>query len=419
MININSFKSFNNDIQPVSKFVFIWLILFFIFEYLRPGLDYPVIDRIRLNTIIPLTVLFLTIFSSKGNSNQQVFSAISTKWFLFFIFLFIIQFIAADVRQYVYDTFKAVIGYLFIYYVIMRHVADIKKIKIIFFILLAIHVWLIFKHPNIILQPEARHYLAGTFLSDGNDFAWSVCIIISFALFLAQSSDKITYKVFFYGVFVFLILAVIGTQSRGASLALGFSIIYLVMNSRKKIWGLCGIGFLIIIIFLFAPQAYFDRMNTLRDYETEGSAQGRIMAWKAATNMALDKPLTGVGPGHYSVMFGAKYKPRDYVGPYLNTHSIYFLMLGEFGIPGIIFLLGITISNLYRNNKIIHLLKKNEKYNTIHLNLILATQTSFIAYLIAGAFLSGIYYPHLFVLTALMECVRLIILNQYGKGVSL
>ena len=132
-----------------------------------------------------------------------------------------------------------------------------------------------------------------TFLGDGNDFSWSICIVIPLAFFLAQVSESRLKKYFFWGVACILVLAVIGTQSRGASIALAVSIFYFVLKGSRKILGLLGIGILAICVLLFAPAAYFERMDTIRDYESEGSAKGRIMAWTSAVKMAVDHPFTG------------------------------------------------------------------------------------------------------------------------------
>jgi probable O-glycosylation ligase (exosortase A-associated) len=275
--------------------------------------------------------------------------------------------------------------------------------------LVFVHVLVIALYPDVVLNPESRHYLAGTFLGDGNDFSWSACIVIPFALFLAYSSDSKFMKVVYYGIFVLLILAVIGTQSRGASLALGVAIVYLIMKSRRKALALFGFGVLVTVVLMFAPDAYFDRMGSLKDYETEGSAQGRILAWKTATSMALDHPLTGVGAGHFGVMFGFKYKPADYVGPYLNAHSIYFVMLGEFGFPGAILLLGLIIGNVIRNERVIRSLRfSSSPIDATSRSLMVAMQTALLGYAVGGMFLSGVFYPHLFVLAALMESARFI-----------
>ena len=226
-------------------------------------------------------------------------------------------------------------------------------------------------------------------------------------------------KYFFWGVACILVLAVIGTQSRGASIALAVSIFYFVLKGSRKILGLLGIGILAICVLLFAPAAYFERMDTIRDYESEGSAKGRIMAWTLAVKMAVDHPFTGVGAGHFGVKYGVEYRPPGFGRtdlPWSNAHSIYFLCLGEFGLTGLLFLFGLIISNLQRNNKRIRDVKNcGLCFGETERKLLVAMQSSFIAFLVGGAFLSGLYYPHIYFLAALMECVYLLTTPSVAK----
>ena len=51
-------------------------------------------------------------------------------------------------------------------------------------------------------------------------------------------------------------------------------------------------------------------MKTIKDYDSEGSAQARVMAWKAGVRMALDNPVLGVGAGHFPMSVAGKYAPE-------------------------------------------------------------------------------------------------------------
>ncbi len=399
------------EIKPVSDKLFWGLLIFFLIEYVRPGSYFPVLEAGKLNTVIPVAVFIFTLFSSGGRSPLDIIAARNTKWLLFFLCLFPVQVFTADVTLYVYETFKAIVGYFLIYFVILKQVTSIQRIKAVFATLVLVHIVMLAINPNVILAPEGRHYMGGTFLGDGNDFAWSVCIVLPLALFLAQTSKGKTKKILFWGSFVLLALTVIGTQSRGGSIALAASVIYLVMRNKRKVLGLMGLGALVAVVLMFAPQAYFDRMGTLKDYETESSAQGRIVAWKSAIRMAKDHPFIGVGAGHFAVEFGVNYRPpglgrSDW--PWTNAHSIYFVALGEFGITGILILLGLLISNIRQNEKIIReagLMYKDGL--RIYRNLAVAIQASLIGFAVGGAFLSGLYYPHLYMVAALCETIRL------------
>lgn len=399
--------------KPVSGYLFAGLLLFFVFEYVRPGSYLPVLDVARFNTIIPLLVFVLTIFSSGGPSNLYILKAKSTLWFILFLCLFPIQIFTADVKLYIFDTFKAVVGYMFIYFIIIKQVNTVGRIKAVFATLIAVHIGLIILNPSLVLQPGQRNYIMGvSFLGDGNDFAWSACIIVPFTIFLMQSSTGKLSKMVWLATACFLILSIVGTQSRGGSLALGSVILYFLIKAKKKMIGLIGIGMLAILVTAFAPQVYFDRMASVRDYQTEGSAQGRIMAWKSALRMAVDHPIVGVGAGHFPVKYGIEYRPPG-VGrteiPWSTAHSIYFLALGEYGFTGIVALLGLIISNLLRNRRrIISLNTVNLSDSKVEWNLAVTIQASLIGFAVGGAFLSGITYPHLYILIALMESINLI-----------
>ena len=402
-----------NDIKPTSNLLFGGLLLFFLFEYVRPGSHFPVLEAAKINTLIPISVFVFTFLSSSGRSHSAILSALNTKWFLFFIALFPIQVFTADVTLYVFQRFIMSFGYLLVYFVIMRQVTSIQRIKAVFSTLIFVHVLLIFLNPKLILEPENRNYIAGvTFLGDGNDFAWSVCIVVPFALFLVQIVESRFKKMLYLGLTCLLILMVVGSQSRGGSIALGASILYFVLKGNRKIIGLMGLGALVAIVLLFAPTVYLERMKTIEDYKTEGSAQGRIMAWNSAMRMAIDHPLIGVGAGHFAVKYGVEYRPPG-IGrtdiPWSNAHSIYFLTLGEFGFTGMLFLLGLIITNMLRNERSI----RNASNSTAslaesHRKLAVAMQASFIGFAVGGAFLSGLYYPHLYILAALNESVSFI-----------
>jgi putative inorganic carbon (hco3(-)) transporter len=407
-----------NSTKSVPSYLFAGLLLFFILEYVRPGSYIPVLEAAKLNAIIPLSVFILTFLSGGGPTNSEILKMSNMKWFSFFLCLFPIQFFTADVTQYVFDIFKAVLGYILIYFVIIKQVNTIWRMKAVLIILISVHLVLVILNPSLILQPEQRNYIMGVpFLGDGNDFAWSACIAVPFAIFLAFSSTNKLTKIAWWAITCVLMLTVVGTQSRGGNIALGAVLLYLFIMTKRKIVGVIGLMVVGIVMIMFAPQVYFDRMASVMDYETEGSAQGRIMAWKSAVRMAVDHPLIGVGAGHFGVKYGVEYRPPG-VGrteiPWANAHSIYFMMLGEFGLTGVFLLLGLIIANILRNRRRIRGLDNADpSEQPMKRNLLVTIQASFIGYAVGGAFLSGYYYPHLFILAALCD-----VTNRKTSGVS-
>ena len=147
---------------------------------------------------------------------------------------------------------------------------------------------------------------------------------------------------------------------------------------------------------------------------------GRITAWKAAIQMCLDHPLLGVGAGMFPVSFGTYYRPAEHM-PWLTAHSMYFLVLGELALPGIIALLGLTFGNLLANRRVARSLDSvDADSNKRHFpkgpaRLLYMLSASMVGFALSGAFLSVAYYPHLFVLSGLMVSARCVAARRAGS----
>jgi O-antigen ligase len=183
-----------------------------------------------------------------------------------------------------------------------------------------------------------------------------------------------------------------------------------------------GAAALVGLVFIYAPPTYFQRMELIKSYETEGSAQGRIMAWKAGVRMALDHPILGVGAGHFPVKFGVEYRPPQFGRteiPWLTAHSIYFLVLGELGFPGLAVLLVLIGSNLVANRRVQLEIEEWEGSARItDVRLLVCLSASLIAFAVAGAFLTAIYYPHIYVLSGLLAAARRIVRDRLRTSES-
>ncbi len=181
---------------------------------------------------------------------------------------------------------------------------------------------------------------------------------------------------------------------------------YLWWYSRHKVTGVVLILIAIISVLLYAPAEYFNRMDTLSDLEEDKSAMGRIHAWEAGITLMTMNPLTGAGAGHFP---GSAAKVTSHGGRYITAHSMYFLILGELGLPGIIFLLSLLLSNYFRNLRLFKQArsKPDNPESLQFARLFFLLNGSIIGFSVAGAFLSVAYYPHLYVLSGLCTASQL------------
>jgi len=201
---------------------------------------------------------------------------------------------------------------------------------------------------------------------------------------------------------VLCLLAILGTQSRGAFLGVGAMTLFLVKNSRHK-WTLI-IGAIIIfpIVYLFMPESWHERMFSIVDYEHDGSAMGRINAWKMAYNLAVFKLLGGGFECFQEATF-AIYAPDP-----LNihdSHSIYFEILGEHGFVGLILFLSLGYSAWRSCIWIMKRTKENSGLRWIY-DLAAMLQVSLVGYAVSGAFLGLAYFDLYYNLIALIIILK-------------
>jgi len=391
--------------------VYYGLLLYFVLEYVRPTSYVPALEVLHLNAIVPLSVFMGSMASNGQVALSEVLTSKNARWIMFLLLLIGISGLICDVKTFAWLKFEAVVGYFLVFLVLKKELYDLGRIKGVLATLVFVHLAVAALNPELLSGDGERHYIAsGAFLGDGNDFALSVNIAIPLCMFLMLESQSRIKKVLYGSMLGVLILAVVATQSRGGILALSSVGLYYWIKSDRKILGIAGIAIVIFIVFAVAPAQFFDRMATMTQTgdEMEGSAQGRIVAWGAAMRMAADNPLFGVGAGHFPVAFGTKFRPEgEGPMPWLTAHSSYFLLLGELGIPGIMFLLGIIVSNLIAGERVLREVSQGEAQQaTTCTNLMIALNAGLIAFAVGGAFISAAYYPHIFLLAGLLQSGR-------------
>ena len=402
-----------------------WLLLAIFFEYARPGSFVSGINVLRLNTLIPLGLVLACALAKDLRPMKEVWLDPLSRWLVAYFCVIAFGLVHADVTLYAFNVTKTVLGYLLLAFVIVRICTTLDRIRGVYAVLVVSHLFLIVMNPAAILNPEQRNYIiGGTFLGDGNDFSLSICIVAPMAIELALASKSRIVRLVWWGALLVLCLAVVASQSRGGTLGLAAVAGYLWLRSPRKaltmILALVGVA----AILAYAPDQYFERMRTISHYEADGSAMGRITAWKAAIQMCIDHPLWGVGAGMFPVSFGTIYRPAEHM-PWLTAHSMYFLLLGELGIPGVLVLLGLIFGNLRANRRVMRARDAVAEDKRLGLfpqgpnRMLYLLSASMVGFAVCGAFLSVAYYPHLFVLTALMVSARAVAARDLPlQGVS-
>ena len=229
---------------------------------------------------------------------------------------------------------------------------------------------------------------AGTFIGGNNEIALALVMIIPLMFFLREQAGKLWQRHLWLAAMGLTAVAAIGSQSRGALVAIAAMLILLWIRGRQKL--LFGILLVVGGIFLlaFMPESWHARMDTIGEYQQDASAMGRIHAWTMAWNVAIHN-FFGGGFAMYTRASFAIYAP-DSPGVHV-AHSIYFSVLGEHGFVGLGLYLTIWIltwrwANWLRINAHGH---PNTEWAA---TLGAMCQVSLVGYAVGGAFLSLAYF---------------------------
>ena len=232
-----------------------------------------------------------------------------------------------------------------------------------------------------------------TFISDNNSIAVAIVMVIPLMYFLRSLVSSKWLKLAILGAMGLSFMAVLGTQSRGALLAVSAMVAFLWLKSRNKfVLGILMVA-LIPIAIGFMPSNWTDRMKTIESYKQDGSAMGRINAWRMAINVANDRPLVGGGFELYTRRVFAKYAP-DPLDVHA-AHSIYFQILGEHGYVGLVFFIAIGFVGWLNASRIIRLSGSNAEHAWAG-ELARMIQVSLIGFAIGGLFVNIAYWENLY-----------------------
>lgn len=244
-----------------------------------------------------------------------------------------------------------------------------------------------------------------TFITDNNSMALALVMAAPLLLFAAESAERHRWlRLALMGALGLTLVAVVGTWSRGGLVALVAMGAVLWLRSRSKVLTSL-LGLLVVVVALAAmPGEWLDRMGTIETYEEDSSANLRFMAWRWATDIALQSPLLG---GGFSVFTLNGIHHGD-GSVYLNAHSIYFEVLGEHGFVGLGLFLAIGAGALLATSRLMRATRDRADLLWAH-RLAAALQVSLVGYAVGGAFLNMAFYDfYYYLLAALIVLTRLV-----------
>jgi len=223
-----------------------------------------------------------------------------------------------------------------------------------------------------------------------NDFAFVIAMTVPVALaFLLETRNPFKRMAWAVAIGI-MIYVVLETFSRGGFIALvaglGATVWALVIRSRRNQWVLLLVVAMFILIAVWSPAGYTNRLVTIFHPEEDvtGAAFARRDLLEAGMRVTLRNPLLGVGAGSF-----------PFHSDWHGTHNSYLQLSSEAGLPALFFfllMLGCSFRNLRRTTEMTSGCRELEMMTGGLLGSLIA--------LAAGAFFSDSayeYYPYLLV----------------------
>jgi putative inorganic carbon (hco3(-)) transporter len=239
---------------------------------------------------------------------------------------------------------------------------------------------------------------ASTIIADNNQLALALLMVLPLMEYLRSTVKSKLLSRTMIGCMALIGVAVLGSYSRGAYIALVVLAAVAVVQSRRKVVYFVVIGSFAIVALWLMPHSFYERVATIRSVDTDSSFQGRWMAWQVALRYAVDHfPF---GAGFYAPQLPSIFN-RYFPGEIAHAaHSIYFQVLGEHGFIGLGLYLGLLITAVRGLRRLARLKLQNTDADWVH-RLSQLCFSSIVAFGVGGAALSMAYYD-LFIIVVCM-----------------
>ncbi len=252
----------------------------------------------------------------------------------------------------------------------------------------------------------------GTFIGGNNEIALALVMTIPLLRYLQLQASRRIVRIFLGTSILLTVLAAIGTQSRGALVALSVTGFIFWLKSRHKFATALLVAIAAVAVVQIMPPAWYERMATIKTYQEDGSARGRIDAWLVAWEIGKDR-VTGGGFETFQQPTFRRYSPTG--ADSRDVHSIYFEVLGEHGFIGLFLFLTLLAMTWLKCSAIIRAGRTNPEHHWAR-DLAAMIQVSMVSYMSAGTFLGLAYFDYIYHLIIIVVVVYALIQSPQPSG---
>jgi probable O-glycosylation ligase (exosortase A-associated) len=230
-------------------------------------------------------------------------------------------------------------------------VRDRRRLRALFFLIAASFGVLAVKYGLFGLARGGTRFDRGPggMLNDNNTFALGLNMALPLLVAIVLSERSRLLRLAAAGMALLDILTILFTFSRGGLLTLAVVGVLLIWRSRRPLLAaaVLALGLLAAVALTSSglQQQYLDRAASIRNYQQDHSALGRLNSWRVSWRVFQDYPLFGVGPNNLETVF-YQYTPRRV--RFHVAHNSYLELLAECGLPALLLFLAMLAASFVR-----------------------------------------------------------------------
>lgn len=266
--------------------------------------------------------------------------------------------------------------------------------------LLIVIFYTLTQHAQNNWTQKAAHWVMTPFYNDHTAYAAVLALFIPPMIAFMRDRHSSFRERFLAGFMsIMLIIAIILSYTRAAWLSLIVTlIIYFIFSFRIKFYNVLLIGAGLLTLFMIFSSDIFmklekNRQDSATDFNkhiksisnisTDASNLERINRWNSALRMWKQKPFLGWGPGTYQFNYAPFQKSSETTiistnaGDSGNAHSEFFGPLSEEGVFGMLAMILIVITVIYRSS-ILYSTSKDPNIRLLTLGILLGLITYFV-----------------------------------------
>ncbi len=322
------------------RYPFVGLMLWAWFTLATPHQAAYLAGLLPLNLIIA-GVTFVSFFFHKEFAKVRL-NGLIVLLFLFSFWLWFSQTQSLDPESSAeyFDRFIKILIFVFLCMMVVTSRLRFHALLWLFAIVMGFYGAKGGAYTLLTLGQNTYYGLPDSILYDNNHMGIALAATLPIFLYLQGQAAHPMVRRGVQIVFALSIIAVLGTQSRGALVALVmFGGFVLIRSWRNFVIGIVVVAMVIPTALIVLPDKWFDRMATIQNATEDDSFMGRVDAWVINYKLAKENPITGAGlrnPYQENIA-----RQVDLFRTPRAAHSIYFEILGGTGFVGLLLYLGL------------------------------------------------------------------------------